>query len=91
MIAISTIRMPGTIAPPTSLRTRARSTGLPSPGPSTYDAMIAIDSAAIVVWLSPTMMVLRAIGICTLRSRCHLVCPAESVASMVVGDTALIP
>ena len=53
--------------------------------------MIAIDSAAIVVWLSPTMMVLRAIGICTLRSRCHVVCPAESVASIVVSDTALMP
>ncbi len=91
MIAISTMSRPGTRAPPTSLRTSARSTGLPRPGPSTYDAMIAIDSAAIVVWLSPTMIVLRAIGICTLRSRCHEVWPAESVASIVVGDTALMP
>ena len=64
---------------------------MPSPGPSTYDAMIAIESAAIVVWLTPTMIVLRAIGICTLVSRCHFVWPAESVASIVVGDTALIP
>ncbi len=53
--------------------------------------MIAIDSAAMVVWLSPTMMVLRAIGICTLRNRCHQVWPAESVASIVVGETALMP
>ena len=53
--------------------------------------MIAIDSAAIVVWFSPTMMVLRAIGSCTFRSRCQDVCPAESVASIVVSDTALMP
>ena len=87
MIAMATISRPGTIAPPTSLRTSARRTGLPRPGPSTYDAMIAIDSAAIVVWLSPTMMVLRAIGSCTLVSRCHQVWPTESVASIVVvGD-----
>ena len=53
--------------------------------------MIAIDSAAIVVWFSPTMIVLRAIGICTFISRCHDVWPAESVASIVVADTALMP
>ena len=33
------------------------------------------------------MIVLRAIGSCTLLSRCHVVWPAESVASMVVGET----
>ena len=79
------------MAPPTSLRTSAWSTGLPSPGPSTYDAMIAIDSAAIVVWFRPTMIVLRDIGICTFVSRCHDVWPAESVASIVVSETELIP
>ena len=56
-----------------------------------YEAMIAIDSAAIVVWFRPTMMVLRAIGICTLVSRCQPVWPTESVASIVVVDTALPP
>ena len=32
-------------------------------------AIVAIDSAAIIVWLMPTMMVRLAIGSSTLRSR----------------------
>ena len=56
-----------------------------------YAAIVAMDSAASVVWLRPTMMVLRAIGSWTLRSRCQDVCPAESVASMVVVGTSRIP
>ena len=69
--AISTIRAPGTNAPPKSPRTRPLSTGLPRPGPLTKDAMVAIDSAASVVWLRPTMIVLRAIGSWTFRNRCQ--------------------
>ena len=58
-------------------------TGWPRPGPLMKAAMVAIDSAAIVVWLMPTMMVRLAIGSSTLVSRCHGVCPIESVASSV--------
>ena len=43
--------------------------------------MVAIDSAAMIVWLSPTTMVRRAIGSCTRRSSCHAVWPERSVAS----------
>ena len=82
---------PGTRPPPKSLRVSAESTGLPSPGPATYDAMIAIESAARIVWLRPRMIVLLAIGICTLTRRCQVVWPSESVASIVVGDTSRIP
>ena len=69
--AITTISTPGTKAAPTSLMRRPARTGLPRPGPLTKAARVAIESAASVVWLSPTMMVLRAIGSCTLRSRCQ--------------------
>ena len=37
------------------------------------------------------MIVLRAIGSCTLSSRCQSVWPAESVASMVVVETSRMP
>ena len=71
MTAITTMSAPGTNAAPTSLIRRPASTGLPRPGPSTNAARVAIESAASVVWLSPTMIVLRAIGSCTLSSRCQ--------------------
>ena len=54
-------------------------------------AMVAIDSAAIMVWLMPTMIVRLAIGSWTWRSSCHVVCPSERVASSVVGDTERMP
>ncbi len=91
MIAITTISRPGTNAPPTSFLVSARRTGLPSPGPATNAARVAIDSAAMIVWLRPTTMVGRAIGSCTLSSRCRAVWPEESVASMVVGETWRMP
>ena len=53
--------------------------------------MIAIDSAARIVWFRPRMIVLRAIGICTRTRRCQVVCPSESVASMAVGETSRMP
>ena len=66
-------------------------TGLPRPGPSISAAMTAIESAAMMVWLSPTMIVRRAIGSCTLRSSWLPVDPSEVVASMVVGETVRRP
>ena len=48
-------------------------------------AIVAIDSAAIMVWLIPTMMVFLDIGISTSFSRCQADCPSEWVASRVVG------
>jgi hypothetical protein len=62
MIAIATIASPATDAAPTFWIWRAATTGLPRPGPLTSAAMVAIDSAAIVHWLMPTTIVLRAIG-----------------------------
>ena len=88
---MTTISMPGTNAPPTSRRSRPSRTGLPRPGPSTNAASVAIDNAAMIDWLRPTTMVLRAIGSCTLRSRWNGVWPAASVASIVVAETLRIP
>ena len=53
--------------------------------------MVAIESAAMIDWLSPTTMVDLAMGSWTLVSRCQRLCPEESVASMVVAETFLIP
>jgi hypothetical protein len=89
--AITTMSRPGTKAVPTSLIFSPSRTGWPRPGPSTKEAMVAIESAAMIVWLSPTMIVLRAIGSCTFTRRCQGDWPAESVASIVVGDTDRIP
>ncbi len=66
-------------------------TGCPRPGPLISAAIVTIDSAAIVVWLSPTMIVRRAIGSCTLRRVCQLVEPIEFAASTLVGDTVRRP
>ena len=55
-------------AAPTLRICSAETTGLPRPGPLTRAAMVAIDSAAIVHWLTPTTIVRRAIGSCTWRS-----------------------
>ena len=53
MIAISTISRPATEAAPMFWICRAALTGLPSPGPLTSAAMVAIESAAIMLWLMP--------------------------------------
>ena len=45
----------------------------------------------MIDWLRPTTMVGLAIGSCTLNSRCRKVWPAESVASIVVGETVRSP
>ena len=68
MIAISTMHRPLVVAAPTSLICSASRTGWPRPGPLMRVAMVAMDRAAIVVWLRPTRIVRRAIGSCTVRS-----------------------
>jgi hypothetical protein len=62
MIAISTIAMPATEAAPMFCTCSAATTGLPRPGPLTRAAMVAIERAAIMLWLMPTTIVRRAIG-----------------------------
>ena len=57
----------------------------------TRAAIVAIDSAAIMLWLIPTTMVRRAIGSCTWRSSWPWVRPIERAASTVVGETERIP
>ena len=90
MIATITIARPATAAAPTLRTCSAETTGLPRPGPLTSAAIVAIDSAAIVHWLTPTTMVRLAIGSCTWRSICDLVSPIDRAASTVVEDTDLI-
>ena len=53
--------------------------------------MVAIDRAASVVWLRPTMMVRLANGNCTLSRRCQEVCPSELVTSIIAGLTVRMP
>ncbi len=91
MIAMTTISRPLTKAAPMSRLCSAWTTGPPRPGPSTSAAIVAIDSAAIVHWLSPTTIVRRAIGSCTLRSFWPLLLPRESAASSVPSETVRMP
>lgn len=57
----------------------------------TSAAIVAIDSAAIMHWLMPTMIVERAIGNCTRRSNWPPVTPSERDASIVPGATVRMP
>ena len=91
MIAIATMARPATDAAPTFWICSAETTGLPRPGPFTSAAIVAIESAAIMLWLMPTTMVRRAIGSCTWRSIWPRVRPIDRAASTVVGDTDLMP
>ena len=50
---------------------------------------MAIDRAANVHWLTPTMIVRRAIGSWTLRSSWPRVRPIDPAASRVVSETVL--
>ena len=70
---------------------RAAFTGFPSPGPLTSAAMVAMESAAIMLWLIPTTMVRLDIGSWTWRSIWRLVSPIERAASIVVSGTVRIP
>lgn len=91
MIAVATMSSPGIKAVPTSLIRSPARTGLPRPGPSTKEAMVAIDRAAMVVWLSPTMIVRFAMGIWILRSCCARVWPRDCPTSSIVGGTERMP
>ncbi len=66
-------------------------TGLPRPGPSTNAAIVAIDSAAMMVWLTPTMIVRLASGSWTLRNICPRLVPSDSIASTVSDETVRMP
>ncbi len=75
---------------PTSSVSSAFSTVLPSPGASMSAAIVAMDSAAMMVWLTPTTMVRLASGRRTLLRSCHGVDPSDVPASTVVAGTCLI-
>ena len=53
--------------------------------------MVTIDSAAMIVWLTPSTIVRRDIGRRTLVRVWARVEPSDSAASTVVGGTARIP
>src|SRR4028118_1081946 len=54
-------------------------------------AMVDMDRAAMVVWLTPTMMVRLAIGSCTLVSSWDRLDPIDVVASMVATEMLRMP
>ena len=70
-----TIARPASNAVPTSTAWSARMMFLPSPGASTRTVITTIDRAIIIVWLTPRMIVRRAIGTWTLPRSCSLVEP----------------
>ncbi len=74
-------------AVPTSSVCNAFTTVLPRPGASISAAIVTIDSAAMIVWLMPRTMVLRAEGSSTLTSVCFCVAPRDSLASTVLRGT----
>ena len=54
-------------------------------------AIVTMDSAAMIVWLTPITMVRLAIGSCTWRSSWAGVDPMDSAASSVSRGTARMP
>nr|BFE72713.1 hypothetical protein GCM10020092_060140 [Actinoplanes digitatis] len=63
----------------------------PSPGASISAVTTTMDSAIMMVWLTASTMVGRAIGSRTLPSSCQRVEPSAVAASTVVGDTSPMP
>ena len=59
--------------------------------PPTTEAMITIENAAMVVWLTPTIMVGRAAGIRASHRVCHPLVPDISADSMMSGGTRSSP
>ena len=90
-IAMITMAMPALKAAPTLSTTSALTTTWPSPGVATSAATVTIESAAITVWLTPTMRVRRDMGSCTPKSTCRVVAPSDRLASTDSGATSRIP
>ena len=53
--------------------------------------IVAIDSASMIVWLSPAMMLGTAIGNSTFRNNCPSVAPNASAASLTLSGTCRMP
>jgi hypothetical protein len=60
----------------------ARTTGLPRPSAPTKAAITTMDSANMIAWVTPAMMVGMAWGSSTFQSNCRLVAPKASPASI---------
>ena len=86
-IASTTIARPALNAVPTSSVCNAFTTVLPRPGASISAAIVTIDNAAMIVWLTPSTIVLRADGSSTFTSVCCRVAPRDSEASTVLRGT----
>ncbi len=68
-----------------------RSTSLPRPPAPIIEAITTMDSASIIVWLTPAMIEGSAIGSCTRTSSCRGVQPNATPASTISGSTLRIP
>lgn len=77
-------------AVPTSSVSSALTTVLPSPGASIRAAMVTMDSAAMMVWFTPSTTVRFDIGSSTVASVCRRVAPSDSAASTVAAGTERI-
>src|ERR687885_524502 len=90
-MAMITIPTPPTNAWPTLSRVRPRTTVSPKPPAPESAAMTTIESASMITWLTPAMMVGRACGSSTLRRVCHEVAPKAWAASTVFFGTCWMP
>ncbi len=66
-------------------------TTAPRPPPPIKPAITTIESAKRIVWLTPSKIIRRASGSCTLRSNCLRVAPIDVAASTVFTGTPRIP
>lgn len=69
----------------------ARSTSLPSPPTEIIEAMTTMDSASMMVWLTPARMVGVASGSSTLTRICRGLAPKACAASTTEGLTPRMP
>ena len=66
-------------------------TTAPRPPPPIKPAITTIESAKRIVWLTPSRIMRRASGSCTLPSSCIRVAPIDVAASTVLTGTPRIP
>ena len=91
-IAISAITMPTRrLSPKRALRMVSSTSHPMSAVPPMMEAMITIENAAMVVWLTPRRICRRALGARIRQKSCLGVAPAISPASMTSGDTRESP
>ena len=89
--AMITMAMPPSNSAPVLVRDSALMIFSPRPGASISAVITTIEIAIMIVWLTASRMVERAIGSRTLIRVCHQVAPIDRDASIAVGETWRMP